>query len=150
MSIQDLINILESSSDKDEDVLINIFYHYTAKQFIEGIKKYGLTMGKTPIYDKGKLTFISNTQWITKCGDPDKQLWAIPVTIKYSRREYRLKINIPKPFMKNIISMETFMKKYKKLLPDGFNNFPEETKNWFIYNGHIPNKWIEQIRRTEY
>ena len=128
----------------------NIFYHYTAKQFIQGIKQEGLTLGKTPIIRNGVLSFLSNTQWISKDGDPENQLWAIPVSISYTRREYRLKINIPKPFLKNIISMTDFMEKYSEILFDGFNDYPEETEKWFIYNGHIPSRWIEQIRKTGY
>ena len=128
----------------------NIFYHYTANQFIEGIKKHGLTEGKTPVIDKGELAFLVNTQWITKCADPDKQAWAIPVDISYTRREYRLKINIPKPYMMHLIDMSVFYERFKDLLPDGFNDFPEETDKWFIYNGDIPSRWIEQIRKTGY
>lgn len=124
----------------------NIFYHYTAKRFIEGIKREGLTKGVTPIIDNGKLLFLQNNQWITKNRNPEQQLWAIPQKISYSRREVRLKINIPKPYLKYIITMEDFVNRFKDFLPDSFNDFPEESKDWFIYHGQIPYSWIEEYR----
>ena len=128
----------------------NIFYHYTASQFISGIEKHGLTKGKTPVYIDKTLNFLTRTQWISKDSNPDNQLWAIPVDIKYTRRGWRLKINILEPFMKNVLPMTDFMEQYRDYLPKGFNDFPEETKDWYVYQGCIPSRWIEQIRKTGY
>ena len=126
----------------------NIFYHYTAKRFIPGIKAYGLTEGKTPVIIDGKLQFLINTQWITKESNPDKQLWAIPQKIDYSRRQCRLTIEIPELFMSNILTIDQFMKYAKHLLPDGFNDFSDETKDWFVYYGHIMPDWIGEYMNT--
>ena len=126
----------------------NIFYHYTAKRFIPGIKAYGLTEGKTPAIIDGKLKFIINTQWITKESNPDKQLRAIPREIDYSRRQYRLVIEIPEMFMSNLLTMDKFIEGAKHLLPEGFNDFPEETKDWFVYYGQIMPEWIKEYMNT--
>ena len=127
----------------------NIFYHYTAKRFIPGIKKHGLTEGRTPIINnEGYLKFIVGTQWISKESNPDNQLWAIPQEIDYSRRQCRLLIDIPEQFMKNVMSMDDFMEVAGHLVPEGFNDFPDETKDWYIYYGRISSDWIKEYMNT--
>lgn len=128
----------------------NTFYHYTAKHLIPGIKKEGLTKGVTPIRTQkqgiDRLSFLTSTQWLTISRDPREQDWAIGVSTPYSRNEARIKINIPNPYMKNVVAFDAFCKMCKDYLWPDFDYDKQITKDWYVFLGNIPKQWIERVR----
>lgn len=125
---------------------MNIFYHFTTKDLAHPIKMQGLTLGMTP----SRSGFIPMTQWLTKDGDPNNQEGLRGPRSVYDRTEARVKVNIPDPFMKNVLSFDDFCNQFgelygRELIPD-FNSFPELSKDWFVFLGIIPAPWIQNVR----
>lgn len=130
------------------DMSKNIFYHYTAKHLLPGIKKEGLTKGRTPrkTEELDKFFFVSGIQWITKDGNPYNQRWGdSKQRLGYDRNEVLIKINIPKNKIEKVFPMEYICDELGEFMMPGFNDFPEETKDWYCYAGNIPKEWIERI-----
>jgi hypothetical protein len=128
-------------------------YHFTASHLLPGIKKNGLTKGKTPVMQgNGVLGFLDHQQWLTTDGNPINISVLDAGTFFYSRRAVKIKIVIPASFVKNLVSFDKVVEDINNMencsaLP-GFDDFKEETSSWYIYKGDIPRIWIREIRHT--
>jgi hypothetical protein len=121
-------------------------YHWAADRFIASIKREGLTRGRTPFLKDGKVDFIDGHIWLTDDGDWEHQTWAIPVSIPYSRRDWRIEINIPKHAEKNIWDRNKIKDLLGETMLPGFMDFPEITDHWFVHTGTIPRQWFKSVR----
>ena len=125
---------------------MNIFYHFTTKDLAHLIKTEGLSKGMTPTRNG----FVTMTQWLTKEGDPEHQEGLKGPLNLYDRTEARVKVNIPHPFMKKVLSFDDFCNRFDELygreLPSDFKTFPELSKDWYVFVGHIPASWILNVR----
>jgi hypothetical protein len=123
-------------------------YHWTAAHLIEGIKRDGLTRGRTPFFNEetNELDFLEGHIWLTSDGNYESQKWAIPVSINYSRRAWRIEVNIPGHRLGSVWSM----KRVCEMLGDGklpgFDDHPEMTDYWYVHMGAIPRQYFKQIR----
>jgi hypothetical protein len=134
----------------------NTFYHFTAKRYVNSIKREGLIKGVAPlsviINGENKYLLLPGHQWITTNTDPDKQNW-MKIRARKKRRveahiytEARIKLFIPKPFMKNIMTFQDFCNKYNDILVPGFDDVDQELKDSaYVYVGAIPPQWIESV-----
>lgn len=126
----------------------NIFYHFTRRDAAHQIKREGLTKGVTPVKDEDQTAFLKHTQWLTTVAEQSDQEWTDGYKSRFgvSRTEARVKINIPTPFMGNVMEFQEFCNLFKDHLPDKYNAFPELSKGWYVYFGDIPKAWIANIR----
>lgn len=121
-----------------------VFYHFTAKRFLESIKKEGLTRG-CMVKSMTPPSFLINKQWITK--NPEfNQGWAVGTgRLPYSRTEVRLKIEIPLEKMENCKPWSQM----KFLTPLVANDLEDiefaDPDNWYIYQGSIKPQWIKEV-----
>lgn len=124
-----------------------ILYHWTAARFIRSIKAEGLTKGRTPYVDSnGKIAFMDGHIWLTDDGEYEHQTWAIPLTISYSRRVWRIEIRMPKHSECNIMTMDDVCRELGERMLPGFNDRPDLSAHWFVHQGPIPRTWIKNIR----
>ena len=120
-------------------------FHFCAPQFLEAIKREGLTMGMTPIVKNGAIKFIPGQQWLTQ--NPSfEQSWNGRVLVKYDRAAFRLTICIPKDERNRLVP---FIPNYRDAL--GTAMLPafdddEDCKNWFVFVGHVKPSWIREVR----
>lgn len=126
----------------------NVFYHFTRRDAAHQIKREGLTKGVTPVKDKDQTGFLKHTQWLTTVADQSDQKWTNGYKSRFgvSRTAARVKINIPAPFMGNVMEFQEFCKLFKEHLPYKFDAYPELSKGWYVYLGDIPKAWIVNIR----
>lgn len=121
----------------------NILYHFTTAISADQIKKSGLQLGRTPIMNDGKIKFLAKTQWLTINRNPDQQAWATK-----GRTQAVIKVNIPKPLAKErLIPFQAFYSELKDRLPEGFNDIPWITEDWYVFIGIIPPQWIVSVRK---
>ena len=59
-------------------------FHFCAPQFLDGIKREGLTMGRTPYLKNGRIEFLLLQQWLT-LNPSFEQSWNGRVLVKYDR-----------------------------------------------------------------
>lgn len=120
----------------------NIYYHFTAKIFLNSIKDQGLTRG-VMLKTLNPASFIFNKQWITK--NPDfEQSWAEGTgRLPYKRNEVRLTIEIPFEEMPNCKPWDQM----KFLVPEVAQdlNCMGDPENWHIYSGAIKPSWIKKV-----
>lgn len=122
-------------------------YHFTASHLIEKIKVEGLTLGAIPL-SIGPAKVEYGYQWLT--ANPEfQQAWCDPAfsSFPYNRNDYRIKLNIPKTSMINLIPWILVWKELKEYIPlvKHLNDFGDP-ENWFVYHGKIPVKWFIEIR----
>lgn len=127
-----------------------ILYHWAPRHLVDSIKRDGLTLGRTPCLEEdGSVGFLRGHNWCTTNKSYDAQNWARPLTIDYSRRAYRITINIPAHRESSVWTMDQIMAMLgDKALP-GFNDFPEETKDWRCFMGAVPPQYFTNIRCME-
>lgn len=123
-------------------------YHWTADHLIEGIKRDGLNHGRTPFFNDeiNAIDFLNGHIWLTDDGNYENQKWAIPVSINYSRREWRIEINIPNHCQGNVWPMRKVCEMLGDSMLPGFNDYPEMTDHWFVHMGAIPRQYFKSIR----
>lgn len=126
-------------------------YHWAPSHLIESIKKEGLTHGCTPfIGEDGDIDFLRGHIWLTSDGTYDGQKWAIPVSIPYSRRAWRIEVNIPvHDQFKVVHSSEIARMLGDSILPGFLDDQPEITKKWYVHYGAIPRQWFKSVRCME-
>jgi hypothetical protein len=117
-------------------------YHFTAKCFLKGIEKDGLTRG-CMLKSMSPPSFIPNSQWLTS--NPEfEQSWLNPnSTLPYKRNEVRLTIEIPDHAEANAKPWSQM----KFLVPEVAQDLSQfgDPENWWIYSGNIPPQWIATI-----
>jgi len=125
-------------------------YHFCAPQFLEGIQKYGLVLGSTPVVVGDKIGFMQGTQWLTIDGSFD-QSWNGRVSIKYDRCAYRLDIHIPEDKMERLwtwsrLKGELQVQCGADCIVEGFDD-PAfcRAEDWRIYLGIIQPSWIGEV-----
>ncbi len=119
-----------------------IFYHFTAKRFLDSILKEGLTRG-VMVKSLSPATFLFNKQWITT-NPRFSQEWAEGTgTRPYKRNEIRLTIDIPDDKMTNAKPWSQ-MKFLTPEVADDLSAFGDP-ENWWIYQGEIRPKWILEV-----
>ena len=119
-----------------------IFYHFTAKRFLESIITEGITKGLMVI-SMSPPRFLQNKQWITVNPDFD-QSWAVGTGfLPYKRNEVRITIKIPLEKMENCKPWSQM----KFLTPLVANDLScmGDPENWWIYQGEIKPKWITEV-----
>lgn len=118
-----------------------ILYHFCAAHMKSAILQNGLTLGSYPIQGK-PLKDWPKCQWLTKDRDPKRQSWATRNLISYSRTAYRLTVKIPDNYgRKKLQSAEQFVAELLEEDRKPVTEYPG-SKNWYVYLGHIPPKWI--------
>ncbi len=124
-------------------------YHFCAPQFLEGIQRRGLTLGRTPFYQAGnKIAFLAKTQWMTV--NPEfKQTWNGMSRLRYDRTAFRLTFVIPKSAQKHILTWpdlkERLVSKFGEscILPDFESG--HDAENWRIFMGRVKPGWLRSV-----
>lgn len=124
-------------------------YHFCAGQFLEGIKKDGIRLGKVPYgipHDETRMRikFINGYQWLTS--NPEfKQSWNEGSSLTYDRTEYRITINLPQAVRFDLVKWTDFGK--DNLLYNDLSAFGDP-ENWYLFKGVIIPYWILKIERN--
>ena len=127
-------------------------YHFCAPQFLAGIRREGLTLGRTPFLLAGRMGFIKGTQWMTV--NPDfEQCWNGMVTIKYDRTAFRLTYTIPKDARERLVTWWQLKARMVKKLGPGCILADFDTcgdpENWRVYLGHVKAGWLRGVAAKE-
>lgn len=77
-------------------------YHFCADKLLWRILKDGLTMGGVAVPEKKGFVMYTGWVWLTCDPDPTHQSWATQNFVQYSRTAWRLTIEIPDLWLKNI------------------------------------------------
>lgn len=115
------------------------FYHFTARRFVDSIKRMGLTRGKL-LKNYSPIEITDGYQWITTNSDWNQE-WAVGTgMLPYKRNEVRLTIKIPKTSLSDCIPWS----RLRFLIPNtadilGSRGDPE---NWWVFDGRIKPSWI--------
>lgn len=118
------------------------FYHFTAKRFLPGIQREGLTHGRM-LKSISPLTFLESKQWLTKNSDFNQE-WAHGTgALPYKRNEVRLTVSVPISKMQNCKPW-TQMQFLVPLVAKDLSAYGDP-ENWFIYQGQIKPDWIVKI-----
>jgi len=123
-----------------------VFYHFTAKKFLESIQKEGITRG-VMVKTINPPSFLHNKQWITTNSN-FKQDWAIGTgRLPYKRNEVRLTIEIPLGEIENCKPWSQM----RFLTPEVAKDLEAfgDPENWHIFQGKIKPQWITQIDFNE-
>src|SRR5687767_12564214 len=119
-------------------------YHYTAPQFVAGIKREGITWGRLPVWGGDRITLLPRYQWLT---DEDKwdQPWNPRKTIKYDRTAWRVVVVVPKSERRHLFRWRDLAAKLR--LPDQAvttlnMNGEVDDSHWWVYAGLIPRLWL--------
>lgn len=121
---------------------MSIFYHFTAKRFLDGIQRSGLTEGRM-VKTMNPPTFLENKQWITTNPSFDQD-WAIGTgRLPYKRNEVRLTIKIPLEALENCKPWSQM----RFLTPEVAKDLEAygDPENWHIYQGQIKPNWILKV-----
>lgn len=120
----------------------NVFFHFTAKRFVEYILKDGITRG-VMVKNLNPPQFIYFKQWLTR--NPDfQQSWAVGTgRLPYKRNEIRLTVEIPLEKLENCKPWTQM----KFLVPNVAKDLSAfgDPDNWWIYQGTIDPKFIIKI-----
>jgi hypothetical protein len=122
----------------------SVFYHFTAKRFVESIKREGLTRGMM-LKSFDPIELIPNKQWITKNPSFD-QGWSVGTgRLPYKRNEVRLTIKFPLEAFENIKPW-TQMKFLVPLVAEDLESSDlADPENWYIYQGAVKPSWITDV-----
>lgn len=114
------------------------FYHFCAGEFLESIKKEGLTEGQIP---NGDNSFTPGFQWLT-IHQTYNQSWCRADELQYNRTEYRLTIDIPESESRNVLKWVDHFRGHPM-----FNDLNNgcDPQHWFLFKGTIPPDWIKLI-----
>jgi len=124
-------------------------YHFTADQFLYGIRNEGLTQGVIPLLMKNKLVFVKDCQWLT-INPSYEQPWHNPEysTLPYDRRRNRLTINIPKKHYDLLLDWKSIKLVFGQYFFKDFD-YHEDSQNWHIFKGRIKPSWIREIEKRD-
>jgi hypothetical protein len=124
-------------------------YHFTADQFLYGIRNEGITKGVFPLLKKNELIFIKDCQWLTK-NSSYEQPWHDPEfsTLPYDRRRNRLTINIPKNQRHQLMDWKAIKFVFGDYIIKDFD-FDDDCENWYIFKGRIKPSWIRLIEKRD-
>lgn len=124
-------------------------YHFTADQFLRGIRNEGITRGVFPLFIKNKLVFVKNCQWLT-LNPSFEQPWHDPEfsTLPYDRRRNRLTITIPKKHRHLLLDWNSIKMGYQEYFIKDFD-FHSDRENWHIFKGRIRPSWIREIEKRD-
>ena len=125
-----------------------LLYHFTAKVFLDSIKKAGLNQGAVLLNDK-PIQFAQGYIWLTKNPDFD-QSWSVGTgRLPYKRNEVRFDVNIPKSHERDLFTFSqlNLLLHFKNGVHEilGSQGDPE---NWFVYEGKIPRSWLKKIKHN--
>jgi len=125
-------------------------YHFTADQYLYGIRSEGLTKGRFPLIMKNQLIFVKECQWLTTVSSYENQSWHDPEhsTLPYDRRRNRLTINIPKDQRRLLLGWDSIKIGFGEYFLDGFDE-NECCHHWYIYKGRIKPSWIRNIEKRD-
>lgn len=117
-------------------------YHFTAKRFVNSIKKTGLSKGMIPVSIKPP-KFLPNYQWLTSNASFNQHCLKGSGLLPYSRTEARFEIHIPEEHHDKL----NLFFNCKHLCPDLFDVLVSQgdPENWYIYHGFIPNSWLRKL-----
>jgi hypothetical protein len=124
-------------------------YHFCAPQFLDGIQKQGLILGRTPYRANGKVIFLRGTQWMTV--NPEfSQPWNGMVLIRYDRTAFRLTYTIPKPERSHLLTWWELKAQMQHELGEecilpGFED-DMDTQSWRIFLGTVKPGWLRGIQ----
>ena len=125
-------------------------YHFTADQYLFGIRSEGLTNGVFPLLMKNQLVFVKDCQWLTSNPNYEEQTWHDPEhsTLPYDRRRNRLTIKIPKNHSRLLLDWDSIKRGFGQYFFDGFDAY-ECCHDWYIYKGRIKPSWIRNIEKRD-
>ncbi len=124
-------------------------YHFTADQFLRGIRNEGITRGVFPLVMKKQLVFAKNCQWLTTESSYE-QPWHDPdhSTLPYDRRRNRLTINIPKQHVRLLLDWNSIKMGFGEYFINGFDEH-ECCRHWYIFKGRIKPSWIREFEKRD-
>lgn len=129
-----------------------ILYHFTAKKFLDGIIREGLTKGMIPIFlNDGSLGGFKRGNWLTK--NPEfLQTWCDPKysSLPYDRSAVRLTFDLPLDFVDSQIHKWTSfaIKNGLSVTASILGKFGDPD-NWFIARGRVSPDFIKTIDLKE-
>lgn len=130
-------------------------YHFCSRLHLAGIiAKKSICMGRVPMrLVNGRVTglgpgrkYPAGVQWLTS--NPDwNQTWTIgrhSAHLPYRRTERRICINIPTPWIPQVVPWPVFC---QKTAPESMEhqNFETDWTNWSLFFGPIPSSWFVSI-----
>ena len=122
-------------------------YHFCADRLLWRILKDGLTMGGVAVPEKKGFVMYTGWVWLTCDPDPTHQSWATQNFVQYSRTAWRLTIEIPELWLKNIFDRQQL----SEAVPGAeivFDGYPY-SEQWRAFNGRIPREWIKAAEKME-
>jgi hypothetical protein len=119
-------------------------YHFTAKRFLAGILRDGITLGKLLVRIEPFPVFRPGWQWLTT--NPDfRQEWAEGTgRLPYRRNEVRITVIVPAA---DFLSRCRTWSQVRFLVPDVADTLDAfgDPENWWVYEGSIPPDWLGPI-----
>ncbi len=118
-------------------------YHFCAGQFLEGIKKEGLTKGMIPVINGNKVSFLNNCQWLT-INPSFNQSWQEQSSLEYHRNDYRITIKIPTDD-RRLVKWDWMCQVPHLQESATIMNSYGDPENWYVYLGIVKTNWFREI-----
>lgn len=119
-------------------------YHFTAKRFLAGIEKEGLTRG-VMLKSMNPPKFLHNKQWLTTNPSFD-QGWSIGTgRLPYKRNEVRIEFEIPLDSRGNLKPWSQMRFLVPEVADDLEASDLADPENWWIYQGDVKPWWIREV-----
>lgn len=120
-------------------------FHFTAKRFLEGIRKDGLTRGMM-VKSMDPPQFIPNMQWLTRNESFDQE-WARGTgRLPYKRNEVRITFEIPEDD-RRLIPWKGRGELLTPLVAKDLSAFGDP-ENWFVYDGRVSPELITEVKEV--
>lgn len=120
-------------------------FHFTARRYLLGIQRDGLTLGRTPrpvrLRGVQMVTLEQGTQWLTRNDSFAQECLVGTGRLPYSRTEVRLTIDIPQGDAR----LRSWAKESKSHPARFLLNTFGDPENWYRFHGNIPPEWIVAI-----
>jgi hypothetical protein len=116
-------------------------YHFTARRFVSGIRKDGLTRGMVPV-SLSPPRVVSGYQWLTS--NPDfAQEWAEGTgRLPYRRDEVRIAVDVPAVEQYRL----TGRLGWTLLTPLAADLCAcGDPDHWYVFRGDVPPSWLRDI-----
>lgn len=104
-------------------------------------------MGGVVVPEKKGFVMYTGWVWLTCDPDPTHQSWATQNFVQYSRTAWRLTIEIPDLWLKNIFDRQQL----SEAVPGAeivFDGYPY-SEQWRAFDGRIPREWIKAAEKME-
>ena len=123
-------------------------FHFTAAQFIDRIRKEGITKCVIPFgfEPDGRVKLRRGYQWLTR-EQSFEQPWAQVGTLPLTKNAWRITVEIPAVFSNQLARWDELCVRYPIACADDLNMIPGHG-DWYLYRGEIPPEWFGAITRN--